>query len=67
MEPTGIQPVTSCVHSVRHGLSQLRARLHIAILMPRLTSQTFAGQEVKNPTIIPIYIRNQKAAEPGIS
>jgi hypothetical protein len=39
---------------------------YVATLMPRLTSQTFAGQEVKNPIIMPICVRNQYAAELGM-
>ena len=34
--------------------------------MPRLTSQTFAGQEVKYPMIMPICMRSQYAAELGM-
>ena len=44
-----------------------RCRAHIGTLMPRLTSQTFAGQEVQYPMIMPICIRSQKAAELGMS
>jgi hypothetical protein len=33
--------------------------LHIATLIPRLRSQTFAGQDVKNPTTIPICVSSQ--------
>jgi hypothetical protein len=32
---------------------------HMGTLMPRLTSQTLAGQEVKYPMIIPTCMRNQ--------
>ena len=32
---------------------------HMGTLMPRLTSQTFAGQELKYPMIMPICMRSQ--------
>ena len=35
-------------------------------LIPRVTSQTLAGQEVKKPMIMFTCIRSQKAAELGI-
>ena len=35
-------------------------------LMPRLTSQTLAGQEVKYPMIMPACMSSQKAAELGV-
>jgi hypothetical protein len=34
--------------------------------MPRLTSQAFAGHEVKYPMIMPTCMRSQHAAELGI-
>jgi hypothetical protein len=44
-----------------------RGRRHIGTLMPRLINQTFAGQDVAKPIIIPTCMRNQKAAELVIS
>jgi hypothetical protein len=46
---------------------EARDRPHIGTLMPRLINQTFAGQDVAKPIIIPICMRNQKAAELVIS
>src|SRR5216684_8768436 len=43
------------------------ALAHMGTLMPRLTSQTFAGQEAKYPMIMPTCMRSQKAAELGMS
>ena len=40
---------------------------HIGTLMPRLMSQTLAGQEVQNPMIMPTCMRSQNAAALGMS
>jgi glutaryl-CoA dehydrogenase len=47
----------NAILSIRLGA--FRALAHMGTLMPRLTSQTFAGQEVKYPMIMPICMRSQ--------
>ena len=53
-----------CARSVDGG--SLRAA-HMGTLMPRFTSQAFAGQDVQNPMIMPTCMSSQNAAEFGMS
>ena len=46
---------------------RVRCPGYIGTLMPRLTSQAFAGQDVKNPIIMPTCMRSQNAAAFGMS
>jgi hypothetical protein len=65
--PTAAVPVShrGTATVARHrptSARQARDRRHIGTLMPRLINHTFAGQDVAKPIIIPICMRNQKAA-----
>ena len=56
-QPAGqfVQPEDSLVGEVIRGL----AMAYMGTLMPRLTSQTLAGQEVKYPMIMPTCMSSQ--------